>query len=235
MTGEGPPGSTLRDDTGETALSLPPDHGPRPGLRDALTDVLVAEPDEFRERVQPLAATHEFPVAERLDAVPHPRPDAGTGDGSAATGEEQPDDRLPFDTARLAPRELSLAWKVWVLEEAPLGVTLAGPAYHDTPLVAVNETFCRLTGYDAETLHGENPRLLQTDTTAREAVADFVEALRTWEGVTVELHNERRDGTPFRNRVTLVPVPGADGTVENWFGLQAAVAWPEGRPGQSVE
>ncbi|MEZ3117543.1 PAS domain-containing protein [Halobaculum sp. MBLA0147] len=227
MTGEGPPGSTLRDDTGETALSLPPDHGPRPALRDALRDLLVADPDEFRERVRSLAARHEFPVAERLDTVPHPTPEE--------TPSEAPPDRLPFDTGRLAPREVSLAWKVWVLDEAPLGVTLAGPAYHDTPLVAVNETFCRLTGYDAETLHGENPRLLQTDATAEEAVADFVEALRTWEGVTVELHNERRDGTPFRNRVSLVPVPGADGTVENWFGLQAAVAWPEGRPTRSTE
>lgn len=227
MTREGSSASDGGDDTGGGSTLPPPDHGPRPELRDALRDLLVAGPDEFRERVRTLATTHEFPVAERLDAVPHPTPEGTPG--------EPPADRLPFDTARLAPRAVPLAWKVWVLDEAPLGVTLAGPAYHDTPLVAVNETFCRLTGYDAETLHGENPRLLQTDATTSEAVADFVEALRTWEGVTVELHNERRDGTPFRNRVSLVPVPGADGTVENWFGLQAAVAWPEGRPTRPVE
>jgi hypothetical protein len=52
------------------------------------------------------------------------------------------------------------------------------------------------------------------------------DAVRGWNGITVELCNYRADGTSFTNRVSLVPVPDATGTVEHWFGLQAAV--PEG-------
>jgi len=43
------------------------------------------------------------------------------------------------------------------------------------------------------------------------------------DAITVELCNYRADGSPFTNRVSLVPVPDANGTVEHWFGLRAAV------------
>ena len=189
---------------------------PRPGLRDWLRTALGGEQAAFRER-----------LSDRLD-------------GASVAGAATARDRLSTEPAAASlgafaeavdtPRERRLAWRAWVVDRLPIGVTLTGAAYHDNPLLYANAGFRALTGYDAAALAGQNPRLLQTDATDRESVADFVEALRTWEPVTVEIRNERADGVPFDNRVSLVPVTGADGTVENWFGLQAAVAWPEGRP-----
>jgi len=72
-------------------------------------------------------------------------------------------------------------------------------------------------------LRGENPRLLQSPETAAGPVDDLREVISIWTPVTVELRNYRRDGTPFRNRVSLVPIAGDDGTTRNWVGIQKRV------------
>jgi PAS domain S-box-containing protein len=176
---------------------------PRPELRATLREVLTADREAFRETVARLAAAHGFD-ADRLDT------DAETFDPPAAVGALDPPDREPV-------------WRAWTLAEAPLGVVVAGAAYHDNPIRYANRATRRLTGYSRADLCGENLRRLQgpgTDDTTVDAIRN---ALRNWNGVTVELCNYRADGTPFRNRVTLVPRPGDDGTVTHWFGLQAAV------------
>jgi PAS domain-containing protein len=54
-------------------------------------------------------------------------------------------------------------------------------------------------------------------------VDDLREAIDIWEPVTVELRNYRRDGSSFRNRVSLLPLEDEMGTVSNWIGVQEAV------------
>ena len=117
-------------------------------------------------------------------------------------------------------RERRLVWKTWVLDDAPLGVIVTGPAYHDNPVVYASASFRELTGYSLAALRGENFRLLQCPATGVETLRS---ALRNWNATIVELRNERRDGTRFRNRVSILPVTGSDGTVENWIGIQAVV------------
>jgi PAS domain-containing protein len=80
-----------------------------------------------------------------------------------------------------------------------------------------------LTGYSLGDLRGENPRLLQGPDTEADAVADLREAVDIWEPVTVELWNYRKNGSRFRNRLSLVPLPDETGTVGNWLGVQGAV------------
>lgn len=123
----------------------------------------------------------------------------------------------------LSPRVRRLVWRLWTLDTAPLGLTLAGPAYADNPVVYATRTVRVLTGYALADLRGENPRLLQGPATEPEAVADLREAIASWDEVTVELTNERADGTVFRNRVSLAPLRGPDGTVAHWLGVQGRV------------
>ncbi len=125
--------------------------------------------------------------------------------------------------AGLDARDRELLARIRRFDAAPVGLTLAGPAYRDTPLLYANETFRELTGYPLAELRGENPRLLQGPDTDPGAVATLREAVDTWTETTVELWNYRRDGSRFRNRVTLVPVPDDSGAVANWLGVQAAV------------
>ena len=128
--------------------------------------------------------------------------------------------------------EAILVDRVRAFDDLPLGLTLTGPAYRDTPIVYVNRWFRDWTGYALEELRGRNPRLLQgldtdqeirADQDARadkDARADVREALSTWSTVTVELRNRRRDDAPFANRVTLRPLFGEAGTVTHWIAAQ---------------
>ncbi|TKX55304.1 PAS domain-containing protein [Halorubrum sp. SP3] len=130
-----------------------------------------------------------------------------------------PDDR--------AEREAMLVDRVRAFDDVPLGLTLTGPAYRDTPIVYVNRWFRDWTGYALDDLRGRNPRLFQAadpdaDVRAefRDARADFREALSTWSRVTVEVRNRRRDGTPFVAHVSLRPLFGDAGTVTHWVAAQ---------------
>jgi len=180
--------------------------GPHPDVRTALGETLTADRESFRATVRRLADEHGF-EADRLATEPE------TFDPPAAVAPVDPPDRR-------------LVWRAWTLEDAPLGVVLTGAAYHDNPVLYANRAARLLTGYPLAALYGENLRRLQGADTDPSAVAGLRDALRGWTGVTVELRNYRADGTPFTNRVSLVPVPDATGTVTHWFGLQAAV--PDG-------
>ena len=176
--------------------------------RHELIDALRADPTEFRER-----------VVDRLDDAEHAAARLGRAAAPASFDE-------PTELGSLTPLERDLVWRLWVLGAAPFGLTLAGPAYQDTPILYANRTFRRLTGYPLSAVRGENLRLLQGPETDPDAVAALREAVTIWESVTVELLNYRRDGTPFRNRVSVVPMAGPDGAIANWVGIQRRVESP---------
>lgn len=178
------------------------------GLRTDLADCLVADREGFRTRFPAVVERHG------LDARTSAFDDGiAAFDASAA---------LPADeTVDGWTREL--VWRLWLLDHAPVGLTLSGPAYQDNPIRYVNRTFRDLTGYSLEAVLGENPRFLQGDDTAPQPVDDLREATAIWERVTVELRNYRRDGTPFRNRVSLAPITGPDGSVTHWLGIQRRI------------
>lgn len=116
------------------------------------------------------------------------------------------------DSDSPAVRERELVWRLWLLDDGPLGLTLAGAAFRGNPLLYANQAFRELTGYSMERLHGVNPRFLQASDTTAEPVADLREAIANWNRVTVELENYRHDGNTFLGRVRLVLAEGADGT-----------------------
>lgn len=106
------------------------------------------------------------------------------------------------------------------LNDGAVGLTVAGPAFEGNPIVAVNDAFERITGYPEDEVVGRNPRFLQGPDTEEAAVADLAEAIDIWKCVRVDLRNYRADGTPFENRVGLVPLEDETGTVTNWLGMQ---------------
>lgn len=177
-------------------------------LRRATADLFHVDREAFLARLDEFCDRHGLDSGQLNRTV---GPDAFDG----------PDAIDGYDA--LDSHEQTLVWKSWVLDGIPLGITVSGPAYQDNPIVYANETFRELTGYSMAELRGENPRLLQGPETEPSAVDDLREALDIWEPVTVELRNYRRDGTPFRNRVSLVPTTDETGTVTNWVGIQDAV------------
>jgi PAS domain S-box-containing protein len=109
------------------------------------------------------------------------------------------------------------------LAVAAEGITIADARLPDRPLIYVNEGFERLTGYTAAEVLGLNCKFLQ----GRDADPDTVEtlrrALREGRGCTVEIHNRRKDGSPFWNRLSITPVRDDEGTVTHFIGVQSDV------------
>ncbi|WP_436925374.1 PAS domain S-box protein [Halosimplex amylolyticum] len=125
------------------------------------------------------------------------------------------------DDLRECERERDLRERV--IDSAPVGITVADATAEDCPLVAVNERFEELTGYEESECLGENCRFLQGEGTADEPVAEMRRAVEAEEETTVELRNYRKDGTEFWNRVRLAPVADDSGEVTHFVGFQEDV------------
>jgi len=109
------------------------------------------------------------------------------------------------------------------IESAPVGIVVADATEDDYPMVAVNERFEAVTGYDESECLGRNCRFLQGDGTDEDAVAELRRAVEAGEETTVELRNYRKDGTEFWNRVRLSPVENEAGEVTHYVGFQEDV------------
>jgi PAS domain S-box-containing protein len=173
--------------------------------RERLRELLTCNRPAFQSATRSFLAAHDDDP-ERVDRAEGPL--------SALV------DLPPTVVSSLSAHERELCRRVWVLDDVPLGITLAGPVYQDNPVIYVNRTFRELTGYSLSAVRGENLRLLQGPDSERAAVDALSEAVEIWEPVTVELWNYRADGSRFRNRVSLVPLPDDDGMLANWAGLQ---------------
>jgi PAS domain S-box-containing protein len=101
-----------------------------------------------------------------------------------------------------------------------MSFTITDPRLTDDPLVWVNPSFTKLTGYPLDEVVGRNCRLLQGPNTDPAAVRRISEALRRCEPITEVLLNYRRDGTAYWNQVSISPVTDGAGSVVNFVGVQ---------------
>ncbi|MGI3902174.1 MAG: PAS domain-containing protein [Janthinobacterium lividum] len=100
---------------------------------------------------------------------------------------------------------------------------VADPRLADTPVVFVNNAFCRLTGYAREEIIGRNCRFLQCPETDAAAVGRIRAAIAVPESIEIDIQNARKDGTRFWNRLLLAPVHDAGGKLTYFFASQVDV------------
>ena len=96
-------------------------------------------------------------------------------------------------------------------EKLPFALIASDMFEPGAKIVCANEALERLTGYEREEVMGRNCRFLQGEETEQGAVQQLVEALREAQPVQVELTNYRKDGSRFRNMLSLQPVHDARG------------------------
>jgi PAS domain S-box-containing protein len=101
-----------------------------------------------------------------------------------------------------------------------MSFTITDPRRSDDPLVWVNPSFTRLTGYRPDEVVGRNCRLLQGPNTDGASIRRMSEALKACEPITEVLLNYRRDGTAFWNQVSISPVTDGNGELVNFVGVQ---------------
>ena len=117
----------------------------------------------------------------------------------------------------LAERNAQLAAAV---EAANIGIVVTDARRPDNPIVFVNRGFTRITGYTADEALGRNPRFLQGPETDPAAVEALRNAVRDAAPVTVELRNRRKDGTVWRNEITMSPIVTESGRLIGFVGIQ---------------
>ena len=123
--------------------------------------------------------------------------------------------------------------KARAFDAAPIGVAIADATQPDNPLVYVNERTQSMTGYDADEMLGRNCRFLQGSDTDPERVAELRAAIDDERPVTVQLRNERKDGTTFWNRLSIAPIRDGE-RVTHFIGFQQDVT-PEKNREQSLD
>ena len=101
--------------------------------------------------------------------------------------------------------------------------TITDPRQPDNPLVWVNPSFTRVTGYAAEEVVGRNCRFLQGPATDPATVESIRTALQEQRTHTATLLNYRKDGTAFWNQLSISPVFDGDGDLVSFVGVQTDV------------
>jgi len=87
----------------------------------------------------------------------------------------------------------------------------------------VNPAFEELTGFSVREMVGQSCAILQGDDTSPEALQALRTALDAGRPFSGELLNYRKDGTPFWNALTVLPVFDAVGTLVQFVGTQRDV------------
>ena len=110
-----------------------------------------------------------------------------------------------------------------MIEASPTAAVISNPRLPDNPIVACNDAFLRLTGYERDEIVGRNCRFLRGPGSEPEPIEMLRTAIRARQPVMVEIVNYKKDGTPFRNAVMVAPIFDASGELEWFLGSQVEV------------
>lgn len=103
------------------------------------------------------------------------------------------------------------------------GIVIADARAADYPLVYVNSAFLRLSGYAEHEVIGRNCRFLHGPETDPAACRTLRDAIHHGRECQVLIFNYRKDGTTFRNEVTVSPVRDTVGVLTHFVGVQTDV------------
>jgi PAS domain S-box-containing protein len=110
-----------------------------------------------------------------------------------------------------------------VLRDCCNGIVISDSNQPDNPIIYVNPSFERLTGYSAEEIMGRNCRFLQGAETAQPALDELRLAISEARECHVTLRNYRKDGTLFWNALYLSPIGSPQGNLIGFVGIQTDI------------
>lgn len=111
---------------------------------------------------------------------------------------------------------------------SPIATVVSNPRRPDNPLEVVNPAFCALTGYGEADILGRNCRFLAGEATEPWVTEEIRAGIAARRAVLVEILNYRKDGSAFRNGVTIIPLFDGEGTLQWFLGSQVDLGEGEG-------
>ncbi|MFN9859614.1 MAG: PAS domain-containing protein, partial [Pseudanabaena sp.] len=88
------------------------------------------------------------------------------------------------------------------------------------PMIYVNPSFERITGYSAAEVIGRDCKFLQGGDRNQIGILDLRQAIKEQRECHAVLLNYRKDGTPFWNDLYIAPVFNDHGELTNYIGIQ---------------
>ena len=111
------------------------------------------------------------------------------------------------------------AMRDYALSKISHGLVVADATVPDYPIIFVNSSFERLTGYNLNEVVGRNCRFLQGPDSDLESVQQMREALASKVSCEVDLINYKKNGEPFWNHLSLFPFFSDQGDLIRYVGI----------------
>lgn len=127
------------------------------------------------------------------------------------------------DISERVRQEENVRLRERAIEAVDVGVTIIDATQTSNPLVYVNQTLCKMSGYSADELLGQSASILQKGNHPPPQHDDIMQAQARGEPIQVLLKSTRKDGSRFMNDVSLSPVFSAAGTVTHYIGINRDV------------
>ena len=125
--------------------------------------------------------------------------------------------------ATMTPDDPTMERLSRLVYDSPIATVLSDPRQPDNPIIACNDAFCDLTGYDRDEVVGRNCRFLSGPATEPWLSEEIRRGVHERKPVLVEILNYKRDGTPFRNAVLVAPLYDEDDELIYFLGSQIEI------------
>jgi len=109
------------------------------------------------------------------------------------------------------------------IEAVDVGVTITDATKKNHPLVYVNETLCKMTGYSKAELTGKGVRVLQKNNDHQPEHRRIEAAQARGEPVQVRFKSTRKDGSQYTDELSLSPVLNNEGKLTHYIGVNRDV------------
>lgn len=132
----------------------------------------------------------------------------------------QTNDQLRTEIAEREGVQQDISRLAAVVDQAKVSVAITDL---DGAIVYVNPTFEKTTGYTADEVLGENPRILKSGEQEPEVYEDMWRTLMAGHNWRGRLINQRKNGELYHKDTSIFPVKDVDGTVINYADVSTDV------------
>ncbi len=119
--------------------------------------------------------------------------------------------------------EESLKLRERAIAASSNGIVITDATQPHNPMIYVNPSFEKITGYSAAESIGRNCRFLQGSDRHQISLFDLRKAIQEQRECHAVLLNYRKDGTPFWNDLYIAPVLNEHGELTNYIGIQTDI------------
>ena len=118
---------------------------------------------------------------------------------------------------KLAEEYLTLYGRV--LDCSPTGVSVSDARRYPQPIVHINPAFTRITGYAPHEILGRDASILEGPLTDRDDLDLLARTVQRGGELKITLHNYRKDGSLFHNKLSVSPVRDAQGEITHYINV----------------